>query len=254
MTVALVCLENQRRVLDFPERASALPVMHNLWTWFLELVFPPRCIGCRQIGVWLCDECLDQISYVAPPFCARCGDVVVTQDLCARCRITPLQIDYIRSAVYFEGILREAMHRFKYGQLTALARPLGDLMAAYWVQHPQPVDVIVPVPLHATRLRERGYNQAALLARELARQAKLVVDEQTLVRQRSTAPQIELDVRQRKENVHGAFRCSSDALAGKQVLLIDDVCTTGATLEACAVAVQKRGARNVWALTLARAR
>lgn len=117
-----------------------------------------------------------------------------------------------------------------------------------------PMDIIVPVPLHTTRLRERGYNQAALLAREMARQVGLAVDERTLLRQRSTAPQVELDIEQRKENVHGAFRCSSDALAGRRVLLIDDVCTTGATLEACAVAVQEGGADCVWALTLARAR
>jgi ComF family protein len=235
-------------------RSSALPIVYNLWTWLLELLFPPRCIGCHQPGVWLCDECRSHISYIEPPFCVRCGDAVVNHDLCARCRTTPLQIDRIRSAVYFEGVLREALHHFKYGQLTALARPLGDLMATYWRQHPMPIDILVPVPLHAARLRERGYNQAALLAREMARQVGLAVDERTLLRQRSTAPQVELDIRQRKENVHGAFRCSSDALAGKRVLLIDDVCTTGATLEACAVAAQEGGAHRVWALTLARAR
>ena len=117
-----------------------------------------------------------------------------------------------------------------------------------------PADVVVPVPLHTARLRERGSNQAALLAREMARRVGLVVEEQTLVRWRVTAPQVELDARQRKENVRDAFRCSGDALAGKQVLLIDDVYTTGATLEACAVALYEGGARDVRALTLARAR
>jgi ComF family protein len=116
-----------------------------------------------------------------------------------------------------------------------------------------PVDVVVPVPLHTARLRERGYNQAALLARELAQQAGLPIDEGTLVRKRATAPQVELNAKQRKENVHGAFYCSGNALTGKRVLLIDDVCTTGATLEACAVALYENGARSVQALTLARA-
>nr|HID12457.1 ComF family protein [Anaerolineae bacterium] len=156
--------------------------------------------------------------------------------------------------VYFEGVLREAMHWLKYRGRTALAEPLGGLLAAYWMQHPMTADVVVPVPLHATRLRERGYNQAALLAREMARRVGLVVDELTLVRQRATAPQVELDAKQRKENVRDAFRCSDDALTSKQVLLIDDVCTTGATLEACAVALLEGGARGVQALTLARAR
>ena len=114
-------------------------------------------------------------------------------------------------------------------------------------------DVIVPVPLHSHRLRERGYNQAALLAREMARQCGLLLDEQTLVRQRATAPQVELDVRQRKENVRGAFSTRCNALIGRNVLLVDDVCTTGATLEACAQVLREAGAREIRALTAARA-
>ncbi|MFQ6099724.1 MAG: ComF family protein [Anaerolineae bacterium] len=146
------------------------------------------------------------------------------------------------------------MHRLKYRGRTVLAEPLGGLMAAYWTQHPMSADLVVPVPLHPARLRERGYNQAALLAREMARRTGLVVEEQALIRQRATAPQVELNARQRKENVRDAFRCSGNSLAGKRVLLIDDVCTTGATLEACAVALYAGGARDVQALTLARAR
>jgi len=174
--------------------------------------------------------------------------------LCARCRTSPLQIERIRSVAYFEGVLRKAMHSFKYRRRAVLAEPPGDLMAAYWRQHPMIVDVVVPVPLHAARLRQRGYNQAALLARHMARRVGLGVDEVTLVRQRATASQVELDAKQRRENVRDAFACSGDGLAGKQVLLIDDVCTTGATLEACAVALGEGGARGVQALTLARAR
>jgi ComF family protein len=117
-----------------------------------------------------------------------------------------------------------------------------------------PVDVLVPVPLHKNRLRRRGFNQAALLAHQLSREAHLEVDEQTLVRQRATASQIDLNPEQRKKNVHDAFQCTTSALANSRVLLIDDVCTTGATLEACAVALQDRGTQSVQALTLARAR
>jgi len=156
--------------------------------------------------------------------------------------------------VYFEGALRKAMHWLKYRGRTVLADPLGGLMAEYWAQHPMQLDVVVPVPLHADRLRQRGYNQAALLARQMACRVGLTVEEQTLVRQRSTSRQVDLNAKQRKQNVRDAFRCSGDGLAGKQILLIDDVCTTGATLEACAMALHAGGARNVQALTLARAR
>ena len=117
-----------------------------------------------------------------------------------------------------------------------------------------PADVLIPVPLHAARQRERGYNQAGLLAREMARRVGLAVDEQTLVRQRATSPQVGLDAVQRGQNVRDAFHCAKSGLAGKQVLLVDDVCTTGATLEACAIALCEEGAaRGVQALTLARA-
>lgn len=221
---------------------------------FLDVLFPPRCIGCSRVGEWLCVDCLNQIPLVEPPFCTRCGGAVAVDGLCARCRVSPLQIECIRSAVYFEGVLREAVHWLKYRGRTALAGPLGDLMAAYWVQHPMPIDAVVPVPLHAARLRERGYNQAALLAREMARRVGLVVDERALVRQRATASQTELNASQRKENVRDAFRCFGNSLAGKRVLVVDDVCTTGATLEACAVALYEGGVCGVQALTLARAR
>ena len=126
-------------------------------------------------------------------------------------------------------------------------------MAAYWARYPMPADIVVPVPLHANRLRQRGYNQAALLAREMAYRVGLPVDEGTLVRHRATAPQVELDAGQRKENVRGAFNCSRSALAGMRVLLIDDACTTGATLDACAIALCEGGVNSVQALMLARA-
>jgi ComF family protein len=146
------------------------------------------------------------------------------------------------------------VHKFKYKGVTALAEPLGGLMAEYWSKHRTPVDVLVPVPLHKSRLRERGFNQAALLARQLSKQIDVAVNEHTLVRQRATASQVDLNTEERKKNVRDAFLCTTSALADRRVLLIDDVCTTGSTLEACAVALKDGGTRSVQALTLARAR
>ena len=198
------------------------------------------------------------MSRVESPFCARCGRELASEPsasgLCARCRSTPFQVERIRSAVYSEGALREAIHAFKYDGVTALAAPLASLMVEYWSKQPTSVDVVVPVPLHERRLRRRGFNQAALLARELAKQVQLPLDEGSLVRHRSTAAQVDLDADERRENVRDAFRCIGDSVAGKDVLLIDDVCTTGSTLEACATALREGGAKSVQALTLARAR
>jgi ComF family protein len=174
--------------------------------------------------------------------------------LCSLCRREPLQIDGIRSVAYFEGTLREVIHHFKYYNKQDLAIPLGKLMGDYWEKNPLPAEIIVPVPLHVDRLRERGYNQAALLAREFGRSTGLPISENSLVRVRATRPQVELSVQERKENVCDAFRCSSAELKDRRVLLIDDVCTTGATLEACSIALRQADVRSVWALTLARAR
>jgi ComF family protein len=150
--------------------------------------------------------------------------------------------------------MREAIHCLKYSNSQDLAVPLGEMMVSYWQDVYLPADVIIPVPLHARRLRERGYDQAALLARELGKGVGLPVLENALIRVRETSPQVDLDAEERKENVRGAFHCPHDRLAGKSVLLVDDVCTTGATLEACSLALKQRGVRTVWALTLARAR
>jgi len=154
----------------------------------------------------------------------------------------------------FEGTLREAIHRFKYSNRPSLAIPLGRLMACYWDEHPIPSDVIVPVPLHLQRLRERGYNQAALLAQELSKSTGLPLWDGALKRVRQTRPQVELSAEERRENVKGAFLCLERRVQGKRVLLVDDVCTTGATLEACSEALRAGGARSVWGFTLARPR
>lgn len=153
----------------------------------------------------------------------------------------------------FEGPVREAVHRLKYRGQRALAEPLGGLMADWWERRGAEVDLIVPVPLHPKRLRERGYNQAALLAKVMARHVgRPLADDGVLVRVRHTRSQMELGEAQRRRNVIGAFRADEVGVRGRRVLLVDDVCTTGATLEACTDALRAAGAVEVRAFTLAR--
>jgi ComF family protein len=155
--------------------------------------------------------------------------------------------------LYFDGALRAAIHALKYRHAQDLAEPLGEILGTYWRDNPIPAGVIIPVPLHPTRERARGYNQSALLARGLAEAAELPVRKDILARVRATAPQVELGAEARRENVSRAFHCATGAAVGLRVLLVDDVCTTGATLEACSQALRAGGANSVWALTLARA-
>lgn len=219
----------------------------------LDLLFPPSCVGCGRRGALICSSCTAALPRVRLPLCARCGRSTASGLVCPDCASHPGEIDGIRSVFRFEGCVRQAVHHLKYRGLKALAPPLAHHMARYLDAHPLPRDVLVPVPLHPRRLRERGYNQSALLAREMAAVSPLSVDEGCLVRRANTPPQTRTrSAEERHRNIAGAFACQDARLKGKQVLLVDDVCTSGATLNACAKALKAGGAASVWALTLAR--
>lgn len=141
----------------------------------------------------------------------------------------------------------------KYRNLRAIAHCLGGLLADYLESKPLPGEALTYVPLHPRRLRERGYNQSSLLAHELGKRVDLPVMDDCLVRVKQAQPQVRAaTVTERRQNVAGAFICTDQDIEGKRVILIDDVCTSGATLESCAVALKSRGAASVWGLTLAR--
>jgi ComF family protein len=159
----------------------------------------------------------------------------------------------LRSWAYFEGPLRAALHRFKYKRDIILADTLGALLAAR-LGGSLPAGLVVPVPLSVERLRQRGYNQAELLARTCAELCGLPWDPRAASRRRDTVSQVGLSARQRRANVDGAFAADRRRVSGQRVILVDDVCTTGATLAACAVSLLEAGAQAVWGLTLARAR
>ena len=149
--------------------------------------------------------------------------------------------------------MRESIHQLKYRNLRTLALPLARLLNNYLSGHPIPGEVLVPVPLHPKRLKERGYNQSALLASELGKLTNLPVIEDCLVRRQNTSPQAKTaTVEERRNNVSEAFICRNDTLRGRQIILIDDVSTSGATLNACAQALKAAGAASVWGLVMAR--
>jgi ComF family protein len=219
----------------------------------LNLLFPQFCVGCRKEGNLICDSCRASMLSIEFPVCPRCGKPQPDGAFCRSCVNWQASIEGIRAPFQFEGVVREAVHQFKYRNLRTLALPLANLMSEYLIEHPVPGEVIVPVPLHHQRLRERGYNQSALLARELGKIVNLPVNEEVLIRIKATTPQAKTaSVEERRSNVIGAFACRGNSLTGKSVLLIDDVSTSGATLNACALALKTTGAISVWGLTLAR--
>jgi len=218
----------------------------------LDLLFPPRCVVCRRIGDWFCALCRQAIARIAPPICKSCGRPLAHSE-CPYCKKLPLRIDGTRAVAFFEGGLRAAIHAFKYSHRPELARPLGTLLGDYLAANPLPVDALVAIPLHPERERARGYNQSFLLAQVVGQLLDVPVWDKALLRTRHTRPQVELDAANRRDNVHDAFS-ADERVTGARILLIDDVCTTGATMDACGLALQARAAKSVWGLAIARSR
>ena len=226
--------------------------LQQVKTALLDLLLPLRCLGCGREGDLICPSCRQSLPSIRLPLCQRCGATVSEGNLCRSCINYPLTIDGIRSVFLFQSTVRQAILQLKYRHLKTIATPLSELLAEYLGSHPLKGEVIIPVPLHPKRLRERGYNQASLLAKELSRLVGLPVVEDTLIRVRDALPQARTrSAIERRRNVQDAFVCHQ-GLEGKQILLIDDVCTTGATLDACATALKAAGASSVWGLTIAR--
>lgn len=204
----------------------------------------------------LCDGCWEALPRWHGLACVVCGLPLTDGGArCTDCRRRKRAFRFLRSAGVYEGGLQKLVKQFKFGGRQDLARVLGRFMADRWREEPGlgPVDAVVPVPLHWLRERKRGYNQALVLARAFGRKADLPILGNVLRRRRATRPQTELGREDRRTNVADAFFVKRPELVkGKTLLLVDDVCTTGATLEACARALKDVGARRVGALTAAR--
>ncbi len=244
-------------------------------------LFPARCMGCgqlfrrqalakvdenqepdagRALADYFCPACSGQWTAVTSPLCSRCGMVfksrVGPDHFCGRCLERPGAFTRARAAGVYDGSLRLAIQALKFKGHTRLANPLGRLLyktyRRYWPVGD--IDLIAPVPLYRRRFRRRGFNQAFLLVKAWPLAGKAVVVRDLLARNRATPPQTGLDRRQRRINIKNAFCVSRPGeSAGKRILLVDDVLTTGATAEACAAALLKDGAKRVDVLTLARA-
>jgi ComF family protein len=218
----------------------------------LDFLLPPRCGACRRIGSWLCDVCLRKIRRLEEPMCRRCGvELPSVRDDCG-CRARLPSLTRLRSAVAYEGPVEHAVRRFKYEGWRRLAGPLAQLLAERLVVEGVAARWVVAVPLHPARLRQRGFNQAELLSQELRKRLMLDGPPGVLTRTRATPPQVGRDRLRRLENVRGAFAWSGAGLTGEAVLVIDDVATTGATLDACAAALRAAGSGPVTGVSVAR--
>lgn len=223
---------------DYPGLLAPKPLWTRITTLCLDLLFPPRCAGCGRIDTFWCSHCEDELNDTPLPS-----------------HVQPLpMLTGIASTALHAGIIREAVQALKYENARLLAEPLGERMSRQFERQNWNIDLITAVPLHATRLEERGYNQAQLLGEALARRTTLPCIPSALRRERNTQSQVTMTAEERLTNVQDAFVADPEWVANRSVLLIDDVYTTGATLSACAQALLDADAQAVYGLTVTAAR
>lgn len=224
--------------------------LQRLGDWALGLLFPDQCVGCGAVGNLWCAACRARLRPYPPQQVLTALHMLNSGQ--AGPRNAPPLLDGVRIGFVFEGSLREAIHALKYQGQRRMAAPLADLLASHLYAHPLAADALVPVPLHAHRLAERGFNQSSLLAAHLSERCHIPLLDNRLVRWRDTPPQVGLNAQQRLENVRQAFGWQGTPPPPPRVIVLDDVLTTGATVLACALVLRQAGARQVFVLTLAR--
>lgn len=228
----------------------------------LDCLFPPKCMGCAE-PLWgqgqgvLCASCHEELPWIGPDACRRCGEApgrhAVLGESCERCRRESIEFTRATAVFRFVNAVPELVHNLKYGNARHLAKPMGLLMAERLQEaaFPSRFDCVVPVPLHRKRLKQRGYNQSDLLARPIAKALDLPLLPDLLRRAAYTEPQVNLTTEERRRRPHGSFACDRRC-DGYNVLLVDDVLTTGSTVSACARVLREQGARRIYVVALAR--
>lgn len=246
---------------EAPLRRTAWTIATGGFGRILDIVIPPACIACkRPSGTHdaLCGPCWSRISFIRAPLCDRLGiplpfdtgGVTVSAGALA----APPAYDRARAVAHFDGVMRDLVHAFKYADRHDARRLFGRWLASAGAELLSDADVVVPVPLHRWRLLRRRFNQAAMLAREVERLSGLRFDPTLLARRRATSPQVGRTRDERRRNIAGAFavpRHKRDRLPGRNVILVDDVITTGATVDAAARTLKAAGAARVDVLALA---
>lgn len=236
---------------------ESLLLAYRLYTLLwrgLDWIYPPLCGGCGERGKRWCEHCqqASQLLLYAK-VCERCGVPLSAGRLCARCREEPPAYTALRSWAVYAGPLRRALHRLKYGRDIALGEALARHLVGLYQSCAWPVEAVIAVPMGIAHRAKRGYNQAALLALPLALAIGKPLRNQALRKRRETLSQVGLGYAERRANVAQAFQAERRWVEGRCVLVVDDIATSGATMQACAEALLEAGASQVFGVTLARA-
>ena len=244
--------------MDDPSRVFARDyiICYNFCVGLLDIIFPKRCIGCKKFGDYLCSNCFPKLSYAEYSLCFICQRGTLDGRTHPRCR-SATTIDGVFVGLVYNNISRRLITALKYRPYLAdLAPYLTDILAEQLIQNElfvtslSPDSIFVPVPLHASRLRQRGYNQSELLGKALAKKFSLKCLP-LLERTRKTKSQVGLNKEERRKNMHDAFSIKKGATLPKVVFLVDDVVTSGATLLEAARVLKKAGVKEVYGIALA---
>jgi len=235
----------------------------------LNFVFPLDCKICEKPireskGYSICENCFKTIELIKQPYCIKCGKPLISTDyfkqnreiLCLECKIKKYSFEFSRSTGIYDKVLKKCIHLFKYYEEKKLAKPLGKLMVDYLLKNDEfenKFDLIIPVPLHKNDLKKRGFNQSVLLSKVIGDYFSIPVGESVLVKKKLTPFQVNLSKKEREKNILRAFSVEKPAeIIGKNILILDDVLTTGATVEECAKELIKAQPKSILVLTLAR--
>ncbi len=237
--------------------------MPSLLTGLLDAILPPNCILCRNYHPRtrtnpVCPSCVQALPFNTPPFCLKCSrhlDHGNHNGICASCHDHPPIFDEAWGMIRYEGMAKDLLHRFKFHDKTSLRHAFGDIIETFLTHYSISFDrdsILMPIPLHPLRLRERGYDQALLLANAISSVTELPVLHSHLIRVRNTPHQTGLNQKERFTNITGAFKIKpSSTVQNKKIILVDDLLTTGATVNEAAKALKAGGANKVSVLTLA---
>lgn len=236
----------------------------------LELLYPRKCIFCtstikmnsyRDIkehkkGEYLCEKCKRKLKdkYIEEPYCLKCGKQLenMEQEYCGDCQTHSHIYDRGLAVFKYHDDVKKSIYRFKYKGIKIYGEFYGEQMAEKYediIKNWNP-DVIVPVPIHKSRMRKRGYNQSQIIGKALSERLKIPIDENVLFREKKTQPQKKLSKNNRKKNVENAFKVSKNVVKYKQIILVDDIYTTGATIDACTYVLKQAGVQKVWFISI----
>jgi ComF family protein len=232
--------------------ASLSQNLKNISLSALDWLFPPACLGCGKEGDFICQECFAKVRLVPNKVCNLCGNFTSKKGYCPNCARNKPEYSGFRAFAYYEGTIRKAIQQLKYHNDLGIGRYLAGFLELTYARTGWDADLVVPIPIGAAKREQRGYNQAERLAQPFCERTGISYCPEALSRIHEFSSQVGLNEKERQANVRNAFIAAAKLVKGKSVLLIDDVFTSGATMQAAASEVLSAGADTVWCLTLAK--